>query len=204
MFGPRALRSFQAGVGPHRRRRVLVMLGVAIIGVAATACTPAAAPPPAPVSAGPTPAPQAPAWWQQPVAADWTSQMLAQVNAYRALHGDGPVVMCPRLQTAAQRLSNDEAAHNFIGHTGSDGSTTFDRVSATGYLPLQGNWEIGENTAGGQVDVNQVMSAWESSPPHNANLLNPAWTDAGFAVATTTAGFFHRFWTQDFAFGGVC
>jgi uncharacterized protein YkwD len=167
------------------------MIGVAMIGVAATACTPAAPPP-------------APAWWQQAVPVGWQNQMLAQVNAYRALHGDSPVVMCSRLQTAAETLTNDEAAHNFIGHTGSDGSTTTSRVTATGYLSLPDAWGIGENTAGGQVDVTQVMSEWEASPEHNANLLNPAMTGGGFAEATTAAGIIHRFWTQDFGYGGVC
>jgi uncharacterized protein YkwD len=195
MLGSRlsALRSLRAVVRPLGRRQVFAMLGAAIIGVAATACTPAAAP-----------APQAPAWWQQPVPAGWQNQMLAQVNAWRALHGDGPVVMCPRLQTAAETLTNDEAAHNFIGHVGSDGSTTLERVSATGYLSLPYAWGIGENTAGGQVDVTQVMSGWEASPGHNANLLNPAMTGAGFAEATTAAGPYHRFWSQDFGYGGVC
>jgi uncharacterized protein YkwD len=131
--------------------------------------------------------------------------MLTQVNGYRAAHGQPAVVICGNLQTAAAWLTNDEAVHNFVSSTGSDGSTTLDRITASGYLsPPPSSWSAGENTAGSYVTVAQVLAAWEGSAANNSILLDPRWTQAGFAVASTNAGNLHRFWTQDFGFGGTC
>ncbi|MBN2470976.1 MAG: hypothetical protein JXN59_09645 [Anaerolineae bacterium] len=112
-------------------------------------------------------------------------QVLTLVNQARAAAGAGPLSMNGALVAAAQRHSSDMAANNFLGHTGSDGSTAAQRISQAGY-----NWErVGENAAQTWgVDAGQVVSLWMGSAGHRANLLNPAFIDMGLAYATASNG----------------
>ncbi len=112
-------------------------------------------------------------------------QILSLVNQARAAAGVGPLTMNGALVTAAQRHSSDMAANNFLGHTGSDGSTVDQRVSQAGYT-----WAtLGENAAQTWgVDAGQVVSLWLGSDGHRANLLNPAFIDMGVAYATGSDG----------------
>jgi hypothetical protein len=64
------------------------------------------------------------------------------------------------------------ACKNYFSHTGSDGSSPFDRIKAQGYVYSY----AGENLfAGNGVynDAGQAVSAWMNSPGHKQNILNP-------------------------------
>src|SRR5690606_34383868 len=61
-----------------------------------------------------------------------------------------------KLARAAQLHADDMASHDFMSHTGSDGSDAADRISREGY-----QWSaIGENVAAGQTSPEQVMDSW--------------------------------------------
>jgi len=125
--------------------------------------------------------------------------MLASVNAQRAQAGVGALSLCGTLTTAAQRHSEDQAAHNSMTHTGSDGSTLGTRAGRAGY---NGWTALGENVAYGYTGVDSVMTGWMNSSGHRANILSSTYTHVGFGRATSGSG--TEYWTQDFGRSGAC
>jgi len=63
------------------------------------------------------------------------------INQERQAQGLAPLQVHNALQTAARGHSQDMACNDFFGHTGSDGSTPWDRAVRAGYNPTF----IGEN-----------------------------------------------------------
>jgi uncharacterized protein YkwD len=101
------------------------------------------------------------------------------LNTSRRANGVASVGYDTRLGVAAQSHANDMAANGFFSHTGSNGSTVGSRATAAGY-----NWSaIGENIAKGHPDQQAVLNAWNASPGHRANNLNPVFEDFGLAKA---------------------
>src|SRR3954453_13615438 len=110
--------------------------------------------------------------WSVPVRA--SSPLEAQdivrlINDERAANGLRPLTLEPRLSAAAQRHSDDMAAHDFVSHTGSDGSSYWDRVTQAGYA----GQIVGEVITAGQSSTNDVVNAWINSPTHHAIILVP-------------------------------
>ncbi len=77
-----------------------------------------------------------------------------------------------------------------MGHTGSDGSNAGDRIRANG--GSFGTW--GENVAAGYGSAAGVVDGWMNSAGHRANILNPAFTRIGVAIATSADG--TPYWTM--------
>ncbi|WDZ87420.1 CAP domain-containing protein [Micromonospora cathayae] len=118
------------------------------------------------------------------------AQVVALVNAERAKAGCGALSVDAKLTTAAQRHSEDQAAHKKMSHTGSDGSDAGDRLDRVGY-----DWRgYGENVAWNQQTPAAVMAAWMNSAGHRANILNCAFTEIGVGVARSNG----PYWTQVF------
>jgi uncharacterized protein YkwD len=85
------------------------------------------------------------------------------------------------------------AARNYFSHTSADGRSMVDRVEATGY-----DWStLGENIAGGQRSVDEVVAGWMNSEGHCANLMNPRFTEMGVACARNDASTYDLYWTQN-------
>ncbi|KAG2799752.1 hypothetical protein PC111_g20285 [Phytophthora cactorum] len=124
---------------------------------------------------------------------DYVNLMLERVNLERGAQGLPALCANSKLQEAAQRHSDDQAANNFMDHTGSDGSLMSQRVTDAGY-----DWRgVAENVAAGQIDVTEVMDAWMNSEGHRHNILGD-YTMLGTAYAYTPDGLYNHFWTQDF------
>lgn len=127
--------------------------------------------------------------------AEW-SAMLVAVNQLRAegrmcgsdaFESAPPLAWNGQLGSAAERHSEDMAQHSHFSHTGTDGSSVGERVSAAGY-----EWRrVGENIARYQQTVEQVVADWAESPGHCANLMDPSYTEFGAAELD-------RYWTQVF------
>ena len=83
------------------------------------------------------------------------------------------------------------AAHAKMSHTGSDGSSPFDRIKAEGYRFEK----AGENVAYGQPSVAEVMRSWMDSRPHRENILGD-FTEIGVAVEYAEDG--TPYWCVDF------
>lgn len=118
-------------------------------------------------------------------------QVLAIVNRERAANGCGAVTINDRLTTAARLHSEDQATHDTMSHTGSDGSSPWERSERAGY-----EYAIGENVAAGYRNADAVMAGWMKSPGHRDNILNCRARAMGLAAAVASDGTFY--WTQMF------
>ncbi|MFE9920012.1 sigma-70 family RNA polymerase sigma factor [Streptomyces sp. NPDC005774] len=116
------------------------------------------------------------------------TQVLALTNTERAAAGCSPVTLDNRLNKAAQLHSEDMSANNYFSHTGQNGSSFVDRVTAQGH-PSPG----AENIARGQSSAESVMEAWMNSEGHRANILNCSLKTMGVGVVTSDWT-----WTQVF------
>ena len=131
-------------------------------------------------------------------------EMLNQVNAARGSSrfcGDDQMPAVAKLswncqlRNAAQVHFNDMAKNNFFNHTGSDGLSVSDRVTAAGY-----SWNsVGENIAAGQSSIAEVMAGWLNSPGHCRNIMASSFTEFGSALVTNNESDYSRYWTQVFA-----
>jgi uncharacterized protein YkwD len=105
-----------------------------------------------------------------------------------------PLVLAPQLDTAAIEHSKDMALHDYMDHTGRDGSTPADRVTRTGY-----QWRtIGENLASGIMTPEEVVKGWVGSPHHCENLMSARFTQMAVAYAVNPSSSGGIFWTQVF------
>jgi uncharacterized protein YkwD len=122
---------------------------------------------------------------------DLIAQVVQLVNAERAAAGIAALTVDDRLAAAAAGHAADQASRNHLAHDGSDGSTVADRVGASGF-----RWRaLGENVAAGYRDASSVVNGWMNSPGHRKNILNPAFTTVGVAVAGSADGTYY--WTMD-------
>jgi len=170
---------------------------------AAAPTTPAPGPqqPGSPTPPPPPPPAQATATCGLP---NFTTTMLARVNQWRASgancgtegnFGPAPAVAWnDSLTNAAAAHSQDMVDHNLFSHTGSNGSTLGQRVTAAGYT-----WQaVGENIAAGQTTINSVVDGWIASPGHCANIMNPAYVHVGVAcINGTSSDTYPTYWTMD-------
>ncbi|ALG15585.1 hypothetical protein AOZ06_46735 [Kibdelosporangium phytohabitans] len=121
--------------------------------------------------------------------------MVRLTNAERQKAGCPALTPVAALSQAAQNHSNDMAAHNFMNHTGSDGSSAVARVERSGYT----GWHaVAENVAAGHQTAENVVSDWMSSSGHRANILNCQLKEVGVGYATHPDSTYGTYWTQDF------
>ncbi len=106
-----------------------------------------------------------------------------------------PLMPAPAaLERAALEHSDDMARHDYMDHTGRDGSTPADRITRTGY-----RWRIiGENLASGVMTPEEAVEGWVASPHHCENLMSPRFTQMAVAYAVNPAGRGGIYWTQLF------
>jgi len=131
---------------------------------------------------------------------NWQTEMRNRVNYERSRVGAVALAWNTPLVTAAQLHANDMALHNFSGHTGSDGASTFTRIQRQGYFSGYGSYGYGENVAAGQPTVAAVMTAWMNSPGHKANILNVNFRDFGCGYRYNAAAYYDYYWCQTFGY----
>ncbi len=96
------------------------------------------------------------------------------------------------LADIAQQHTEDMAAHGFLDHDSSDGTSFSERV-----WPYYDGNVIGENVAVGYRDAwSTVLDGWMCSAAHRENLVSPDFDDLGTGVAGDYA-------TQDFGGGAA-
>ena len=191
-----------------RQRSYVAALLVALLaacggggGDAEPAATPAVPVSPAPPASSPSGGASATGTCNLP---DFANAVLTRVNQYRAAgascgtHGAfapaaGLAWNLPLTQ-AADSHSRDMVANNFFSHTGANGSSAGQRISAAGY-----DWSsYGENIAAGQASVSVVVDGWMASDGHCANIMNAAFVDIGVAcVPGSTSTTYRTYWTMD-------
>jgi uncharacterized protein YkwD len=105
-----------------------------------------------------------------------------------------PLALNTALERAASDHSQDMAAHNYMDHTGRDGSSPADRITRTGY-----KWRlVGENLASGMMTPDEAVAGWLQSPHHCANLMTARFVEMGLAFAVNPSTDAGVYWTQTF------
>jgi uncharacterized protein YkwD len=99
------------------------------------------------------------------------------------------------LMSSARRHSTDMAVNNFVSHTGSDGSTAWQRMQWAGYV---GRWG-GENIYGGSnTSPEQAFTWWMNSTAHRDNILGIYYRDVGVGYAYCSTGTYRNAYTINF------
>lgn len=118
---------------------------------------------------------------------------LILINDYRAANGVAPLDRSGILYGTAAWMANDLGSNNYFSHTDSLGRSPYARTVECGYPG-----GAGENLAGGYETAQQVFEAWRSSPGHNANMLNPIYTEIGVAREFVPGSTYGWYWATDF------
>lgn len=103
-------------------------------------------------------------------------QVLDLLNQERANVGQPPLIMQSQLRKSAREHSADMACNDFVSHTGSNGTQSYDRITSYGYYP---SW-WGENIyMGYQTTPEEVVNWWMNSEPHRKNILHSVFVHIG-------------------------
>ncbi|MFA5743077.1 MAG: CAP domain-containing protein [Candidatus Paceibacterota bacterium] len=118
--------------------------------------------------------------YRSPFFASITKEALVSLtNQERKSLGLGELQSNPLLDQAAALKAQDMLNFDYFSHNSPEGKTPWYWIKLTGY-----NYQkAGENLAIGFVDGDEVMQAWEDSPSHLANLINPGYQEMGIGVA---------------------
>jgi uncharacterized protein YkwD len=134
---------------------------------------------------------------------DFENQVLTLVNQKRAAGATcGGVYKPPvpaltldsRLRCAARKHSKDMGLNNFFSHTGSNGSSPWQRITWAGYTYSY----AGENIAAGQSTPSAVMNSWMNSSGHCNNIMSPNFKHLGVGYYYRSGSTYGHYWTQDF------
>lgn len=121
--------------------------------------------------------------------------VVALVNGFRASHGRAPLITQAMLGQAAELHAQDQAAHDFSGHTGSNGSTLQQRLAAAGYAAQVWGENVAWHTTDGSAQM--AFTLWRDSPPHHDAMLDSRYQEIGVGRAQSASGVWY--WTADFA-----
>lgn len=133
--------------------------------------------------------------------ASFEAELVDLVNLARVQNGLAPLMVHSALMSAASGHSQDMSVNDFVGHTGSDGSAFWERMTRAGYVNISC---AAENIAAGFTTPQDVLNAWMGSDDHRRNILNACVTDIGIGYVYEPTdrypdgiGYKH-YWTQDF------
>lgn len=132
-------------------------------------------------------------------------EFLALINTYRQNHGLAPLKNSAKLNVASYNHSLDMGTRNYFAHdtpqpypTGQEGPKFSDRMKAAGYTSYT---TAAENIAAGRGTAAGVFEQWKTSAGHNANMLDPDYTQIGIGLAAVEGSRYTYYWTTDFANG---
>jgi uncharacterized protein YkwD len=108
----------------------------------------------------------------------YVNQIAALINQERTNAGLSALTINPLLTNSAQGHAADMACNNNISHTGSDGSSAYERILASGYAPSYAE-EIIYGGGGPQA----AMTWWMNDQIHRDAILNPKSTEMGIGYA---------------------
>lgn len=106
------------------------------------------------------------------------SDLLNYTNRERRAHGLKEVKLNNALNAGAAKKASDMFKNNYWAHVSPSGKQPWDFFVSSGY-----DYQYaGENLAKNFNDSSSVVKAWMNSPSHRENMLNPNYTEIGFAV----------------------
>lgn len=109
-----------------------------------------------------------------------SSTLIELANQERRSAGLSPLKENLVLNQAALAKAQDMIENDYFNHTSPSGVTPWYWFKKNGYAYKA----AGENLAIGFLDSVEVENAWEESPSHRQNLLNPNFKEIGIAVLT--------------------
>ena len=112
--------------------------------------------------------------------------MAAMVSQYRREHGLSAVKTDPQLTEIAERQAKAMAAAGIMDHSVAGSFASRIAPAHTG--------RAAENIAAGTKTWAETLHAWQTSPGHNANLLQPQADSIGIAVARNDQTQYKTFW----------
>lgn len=125
-------------------------------------------------------------------------EVLRLTNAERQKYGLPKLRLSKILSIAAMCHAKDLAENdNFYiqpgvdVHAGSDGSSTFDRVTRAGYQPSYWYENVYEKYP--SIIPADAVNWWMNSPVHRANILNPNVTEIGIGYSFVNNSSRHRY-----------
>jgi uncharacterized protein YkwD len=125
----------------------------------------------------------------------YEEQIINLINQTRLANGLNALTVNNSLMNSARAHSTDMALNNFVNHTGSDGSTAWQRMQRAGYV---GSWG-GENIYGGyNTTPSQAFNWWLGSTPHLNNILGIYYRDVGVGYAYCATGTYRNTYTINF------
>jgi hypothetical protein len=111
-----------------------------------------------------------------------SATLLQATNAQRSNHHEQALATDAQLNAAAQAKANDMVAHNYWSHTSPSGVTPWTFISNAGYRYQA----AGENLAYGFSNSNDVTTGWMNSAEHRDNILDNAYSQVGFGIASSS------------------
>ena len=106
------------------------------------------------------------------------NQLLELTNEERQRLGLPALQSDPVLEKAAYLKGQDMMAKGYFAHNSPSGVTPWYWFRAAGYSYRY----AGENLAIGFADSQELHTAWDNSPAHRENILNPNYKEIGIAV----------------------
>lgn len=106
------------------------------------------------------------------------NQLSTLINKDRTDSGIAPLQIDNRLNTSASAKCADMVARNYWGHDSPIGVTPDDFILNQGLPRIH----LGENLAEGYKTAMSVNTGWLNSPEHKRNILDPDYTNVGYAV----------------------
>jgi len=116
------------------------------------------------------------------------SAAASMISGYRGNNGLTAVAVDPELMRFASEQAHAMAARDRMDHD--IGRPFAERIKNS---PFRGSVAV-ENISAGYHTLAEAFSGWRDSPPHRANMLNPAVTRMGIAAAYAPASKYQVFW----------
>lgn len=123
----------------------------------------------------------------------YVNEIAALINNARAQNGLPVLTINAQLMSSAQAHSIDQACHNVLSHTGSDGSSVYERVAAAGY---SGSY-ISEIIYGSGYPQT-AFDWWMNDQIHRNEILNSRVTEMGIGYAYNAGSSYGSYFTVDF------
>lgn len=141
-------------------------------------------------SAPPVSAPSQPSFYRNlaQTGARVDAAMAAEmISGFRRNNGRGNLSVDPVLMAVAEAQAAAMTQADQVGvRTGAVGA----RLTTAGYR----HRTAVENTSAGYLTLAEAFSGWRDSPPHRANMLNPAVTRLGIATGYRPGSRYRVFW----------
>lgn len=110
--------------------------------------------------------------------------LLYDVNQVRAEYNVKKLRPNKKLTVAAEAKVESMARLDYFAHVDPNGKDGFDYIKEANYKYIF----AGENLARGFATSEDIVAAWQKSPSHLANIINPNFEDSGITVAYDNEG----------------